>query len=183
MSVTRRPHAGPPFYFRRFVLLQCLQGVFKISVYLDIETRWGNSYITVVGFYHEDTGLVQHVWPELTGDTLAASLPEAERIYTYNGNAFDLKLVLRHLGVDLLERYKSRDLMYDCWQNGLKGGLKAVERSLGIERIEPPLSNAEIQQCWTRWKHHQDEASLRRLLRYNEEDVMNLVRLRDLLGI
>lgn len=73
--------------------------------------------------------------------------------------------------------------MYDCWQRGLKGGLKAVERRLGIERSMPPLSNAEIQQCWTRWKHHDDEQALGRLLKYNEEDVMNLVRLRELLGV
>ncbi|RJQ48021.1 MAG: exonuclease [Gaiellales bacterium] len=126
---------------------------------------------------------MQHVWPELTGDTLAASLPEARRIYTYNGNCFDLKVVRQHLGVDLLDHYKSRDLMYDCRQRGLTGGLKAVERLLGIERSQPPLSNAEIQQCWTRWKHRQDEGSLRRLLKYNEEDVMNLVLLRERLGV
>jgi hypothetical protein len=154
-----------------------------ISLYLDIETRWRNSYITVVGFFHEDTGLVQHIWPELTAEGLADVLPDAERIYTYNGNNFDLKVMRQHLGIDLLERYKSRDLMYDCWSNNLKGGLKAVEEQLGIGREVKPLSNTEIQQCWTRWKHHQDEAALKRLLKYNEEDVMNLVRLRELLGI
>lgn len=73
--------------------------------------------------------------------------------------------------------------MYDCWQRGLKGGLKAVERRLGIERTEPPLSNSQIQQCWTRWKHKQDDEALRRLLKYNEEDVMNLVSLREKLGL
>ena len=126
---------------------------------------------------------MQHVWPDLTGEALASSLPQAERIYTYNGNAFDLKLIQRHLGIDLLRRYKSRDLMYDCRSSGLTGGLKAVERQLGIERAQPPLSNTEIQQCWTRWKHKQDGAALKRLLKYNEEDVMNLVRLREMLGM
>ncbi len=73
--------------------------------------------------------------------------------------------------------------MYDCWSNGLKGGLKAVERRLGIVRSQAPLSNYEIQGCWTRWKHKQDEDALRRLLKYNEEDVMNLVLLREMLGV
>ncbi|MHB8968208.1 MAG: ribonuclease H-like domain-containing protein [Thermoleophilia bacterium] len=55
-----------------------------------------------------------------------------------------------------------------------------------MEASLPPaerIYTAEIQQCWTRWKHHDDEQALGRLLKYNEEDVMNLVRLRELLGV
>lgn len=130
-----------------------------------------------------DTGLVQLVWPDLDAQRLDAALPDAEWIYTYNGNCFDLKVIRDKLGLDLLERYKSRDLMYDCWSCGLKGGLKAVERQLGIERSQPPLSNSQIQQSWTRWKHKQDEEALARILRYNEEDVMNLVTLKEKLKL
>lgn len=159
-----------------------------IAIYLDIETRavpklsWERQYITVLGFYHEDTGLTQLIWPDINADSLASVLPEAERIYTFNGNGFDLKIIDQQLGVSLLDFYKSRDLMYDCWSQGLKGGLKAVERRLGIKRTQPPLSNREIQDCWTRWKHKGDEDALRRLLKYNEEDVLNLVTLREMLG-
>ncbi len=159
------------------------------SLYLDIETRavpklpMHRQYITVVGFFHQDTGLVQMIWPDLTAETLAKALPEARRIFTYNGNNFDISVIRNHLGLDLLDRYKSRDLMFDCWKNGLKGGLKAVERQLGIEREQPPLSNHEIQKCWTHWKHKQDGEALACLLKYNEEDVMNLVKIRELLGV
>ncbi len=139
-------------------------------------------YITIVGFYHQDTGLIQLVWPDITAEILASTLPEAERIYTFNGNAFDLKVIRFHLGLNLLERYRSRDLMYDCWSQGLKGGLKAVERKLGIQRAQPPLTNSQIQQCWTHWKHRRDQQALERLLTYNKEDVMNLVELRKRLG-
>ncbi|MHB8169744.1 MAG: ribonuclease H-like domain-containing protein [Thermoleophilia bacterium] len=144
---------------------------------------WERQYITVVGFYHKTTGLRQLLWPDLSAESLSAELPEAERIYTFNGNMFDLKVIRQKLGIDLLERYKSRDLMYDCWSHGLKGGLKAVERRLGIARTQPPLDNSQIQYCWTRWKHKRDEESLKRLLKYNEEDVMNLVTLRQKLGV
>ncbi len=156
------------------------------SVYLDIETRCfrgTNHYITVVGFYHEKTGLVQLIWPDLTAETIDRALPDAGRIFTYNGNNFDLKVINDHLGIRLLDRYKSRDLMYDCWSHGLKGGLKAVERQLEIPRNQFPLNNYEIQHCWTRWKHHGDEEALQVLLKYNEEDVMNLVALREKLGV
>ena len=100
------------------------------SLYLDIETRCfrgTNHYITVVGFYHEETGLVQLVWPDLTAEILSEALPNAGRIYTFNGNSFDLKMIKHELGLDLLDRYKSRDLMYDCRSQGLTGGLKKVE--------------------------------------------------------
>jgi len=156
-----------------------------MALFLDIETRavpglpLHRQYITVVGFYHEQTGLQQLLWPDLTPESLSAALPDAERIYTFNGNSFDLKVISRHLGLDLLDRYKSRDLMYDCRSHGLKGGLKAVERMLGIRRVQPPLSNYEIQNCWSRWKHKGDDKALAVLLKYNEEDVMNLVVLRD----
>lgn len=126
---------------------------------------------------------MQQVWPDISAESLSAALPEAERIFTYNGNCFDLKVIRDHLGIDLLERYKSRDLMYDCRSCGLKGGLKAVERKLGIGRVLAPLSNTEIQRCWSEWKHGGDGAALGRLLKYNEEDVMNLVRLREKLGV
>ncbi len=123
------------------------------------------------------------IWPDLSRETLVAELPAAERIFTYNGNGFDLKIIRSQLGLNLLDRYKSCDLMYDCWSKGLKGGLKAVERRLGIGRAHEPLSNYEIQNCWSRWKHYQDEEALRRLLAYNEDDVMNLVKLRERLGV
>ena len=136
----------------------------------------------MIGFYHETSGLKQLVWPDITAESLRAELPEAERIYTFNGNGFDLRVINHHLGLNLLDFYKSRDLMYDCWSNGLKGGLKAVERQLGIARNQL-LTNSQIQYCWTRWKHRGDEEALSRLLEYNRDDVMNLVKLRERLGI
>lgn len=157
-----------------------------MALYLDIETRSfprALHYVTVVGFYHEDTGMVQQIWPDLTAETLAEALPPAERLFTFNGNNFDLPVIEGHLGLDLREAYKSHDLMYDCWKNGLKGGLKKVERFLGITRELAPLSNWQIQDCWTRWKHKGDEKALETLLKYNEEDVMSLVELRRHLGV
>ncbi|MBE0430164.1 MAG: ribonuclease H-like domain-containing protein, partial [Thermoleophilia bacterium] len=160
-----------------------------IALYLDIETRavhglsYDRQYITVIGFYHEDTGLRQLVWPDITAETLKSSLPQANHVYTFNGNGFDLKVIHRHLGLNLLDFYKSRDLMYDCWSCGLKGGLKAVEKRLGIRRTQPPLDNIQIQNCWTRWKHRGDRDALAMLLKYNEEDVLNLVELRNHLGV
>lgn len=159
------------------------------SIYLDIETRAfprlqrSRQYITVVGFYHEDTGLVQLLWPDITAESLLESLPPAERIFTFNGNSFDLTVIRQQLELNLMDKYQSHDLMYDCWSRGLRGGLKAVERRLGIARSHQPLSNYQIQHCWSRWKHNQDEEALRVLLKYNEEDVMNLIHLRKHLGV
>ncbi len=160
-----------------------------VDLYLDIETRavpglsWDRQYITVVGFFHKETGLRQIIWPHLSGAALKAALPAAERIFTYNGEGFDLKVIRRQLGLNLLDYYKSHDLMFDCWSKGLKGGLKAVEHRLGIGRAVEPLSNRELQRCWTLWKHRQNEAALKHLLAYNGDDVMNLVALRERLEV
>ena len=159
-----------------------------MDLFLDIETRSfprlraSRQYITVVGFYHEQTGLAQMIWPDITKDSLLDVLPKADHVYTYNGNNFDLPVIRHQLGLDLHDHYKSRDLMYACWREGLKGGLKAVERQLGISRTEH-LDNWDIQRCWTAWKHKGDDEALKRLLKYNEEDVMNLVEVKNHLGL
>ena len=156
------------------------------SIYLDIETRYffgKTHYVTIVGFYHEETGLRQLIWPDIDADSLTEALPPARCIYSYNGDNFDLPMIRSELGLDLRESYISRDLMRDCRLNGLRGGLKSVEQKLGIVRSQTPLENMEIQDCWSRWKHRNDDDALARLLKYNEDDVMNLIELRRKLGI
>lgn len=160
------------------------------SLYLDIETRsfpGRMHYITVVGFFHEKTGLVQMIWPDITAESLEAALPDAKFIYTFNGNNFDLKVIEQFHGINLLDRYESCDLLCACRndrrKSELKGGLKAVERYFEIPREQAPLNNIEIQRCWSRWKHHGDKDALRTLLKYNEEDVMNLITLRRILEL
>ena len=105
-----------------------------MSIYLDIETEWNGS-ITVVGFFHETTGLVQLYGEDVTRDRFLDELPEdASRIFTYNGHSFDMPCIHNQLAVDLRMRYRSHDLRWICQRNGIVGGLKGVERKVGITR-------------------------------------------------
>ncbi|MBU1671234.1 MAG: ribonuclease H-like domain-containing protein [Actinobacteria bacterium] len=149
-----------------------------MSIYLDIETQW-NGRITVLGFYHESTGLVQIYGEDVTCERMIAELPElAEYVFTYNGHCFDLRLIRDQLEIDMRRQYTSYDLRWICQRNGLTGGLKGVERTIGIERRLPDVDGLEAIRLWNRYRAG-DRRALKKLLTYNEEDVMNLIRVRE----
>lgn len=150
-----------------------------MGLYLDIETDWDRE-ITVIGMYHHAHGFQQLTGREITAQRLLAQLPEAKRIYTFNGHCFDLPVIRQRLGIDLRERYRSVDLRYRCKERGLTGGQKAIEQMLGIGRALPGLDGRDAIRLWQDYRDRGDQESLRLLLKYNREDVMNLVRIRSL---
>src|SRR3974390_2599446 len=107
-----------------------------IEAYLDIETTGlspESSQITVIGIHIVEDGherFVQLVGDDITSESLLNALAGVETIHTYNGSRFDLPFIQSHLGVDLTKDYAHCDLMYDCWENNLYGGLKRVEQTL-----------------------------------------------------
>ena len=154
------------------------------DAYLDIETTGLSSLgddITVVGIYlvnGADSRLVQLVGNEVTVDNLLEALEGVDTIYTYNGSRFDLPFIRASLGLDLTDSYYHHDLMYDCWRNNLYGGFKSVERQLSIHRQLQGIGGLEA--IWLWWKYQNgDRKALATLLKYNEEDVVNLKALRE----
>jgi uncharacterized protein len=150
-----------------------------MGLYLDIETDWDRE-ITVIGLYHHRRGFQQLTGREITAQRLLAHLPDAQRIYTFNGHCFDLPLIRQRLGIDLRQRFRSVDLRYRCKERGLTGGQKAIEQRLGICRALPGLDGRDAIRLWQNYRDDGDGESLRLLLKYNHEDVMNLVRIRAL---
>ena len=159
------------------------------EAYLDIETTGLSAYddmITVIGVYVSNGvghRVVQLVGKEVTGANLLEALQGVEVIYTYNGSRFDLPFIASTLGVDLAACFKHRDLMLDCWSRNLYGGFKAVEIMLGIERELKGLNGVDAVRLWWKYLDNNDEAALGLLLRYNEEDIVNLKALKDRLGV
>ena len=159
-----------------------------IDAYLDIETTGLSrfyDYITIIGIYSckgEDSELVQLIGSQITRDNLLAVLENVNTIYTYNGSRFDVPFINRYLTVNLEAKFYHHDLMYDCWQNNLYGGFKAVERKLGIYREIQDVDGLEATVLWQKYKEFGDQESLRILLKYNEEDVVNLRALRKCLS-
>jgi len=159
----------------------------KISydAYLDIETTGLSCQyadITVIGIYlvnGSDSRLVQLVGRDVTIDNLLESVESVNTIYTYNGSRFDLPFIHDSLDINLADTFHHHDLMYDCWRCNLKGGFKAVEQQLGIPRQLKSIDGWDAVLLWQRYQDYNDRKALITLLKYNEEDVMNLKVLRE----
>lgn len=157
----------------------------KYRAYLDIETTGlspANCELTVIGIYRENGSsneVIQLVGDEISRSKLIKALKNTSMLYTYNGSRFDLPFINAKLGVALAEHCDHEDLMYACWKQKLKGGLKSVERQLGIARELTDIDGLMAVQLWYEYVDQGNKNSLSKLLRYNEEDVVNLKTLRE----
>ena len=155
------------------------------DAYLDIETTGLSCQyadITVIGIYLVNSGdsrLVQLVGGDANIDNLLESVDGVSTIYTYNGSRFDLPFIHGSLGINLADIFLHHDLMYDCWRCNLKGGFKAVEMQLGIPRQLKGINGWDAVLLWQRYQDYGDRDALATLLKYNEEDVVNLKVLRE----
>ncbi len=161
----------------------------KYRAYLDIETTGlSRNYcdLTVIGIALErdrKCQVVQLLENSLSEKRLLKTLKGVNEIYSYNGSRFDLPFIEAKFGVDLKQCFKHTDLMYNCWQHGLKGGLKVVERLLGIQRQLTDVDGFIAVQLWYDYLNNNNRKALRTLLDYNSEDVVNLRVLRRKLGV
>jgi uncharacterized protein YprB with RNaseH-like and TPR domain len=139
---------------------------------LDIETAYSGE-ITVIGVFKPPSDLIQITHPDIDSGALLTALDGSDEIITFWGHRFDLPVINRWLGVNLREAFRSTDLADHCHRHGLYGGLKVVERVLGIPRRTEGLDGGDAMRLWEEWRLG-DGRSLRKLLRYNEDDVVNL---------
>jgi hypothetical protein len=146
-----------------------------ITAYLDIETAY-DGRITLVGIYRADKGTVQFVGGKATPEAIAGFLEGTECLVTYNGHRFDLPRIRAELGLDLRAMFPCRDLMYDCWSLGLKGGFKKVEERLGVARDTRGVDGLMAMALWEKYVDLDDTDALALLLAYNREDVENMPR-------
>jgi len=142
------------------------------KAYLDIETAYSGE-ITVVGLFRPPSDLIQITHPGIDSGALLGALDGVDEILTFWGHRFDLPMINRWLGLNLRETFRSTDLADHCHRHGLYGGLKVVERILGIERRTAGLDGADAMRLWEEWRRG-DRRSLKKLLLYNEDDVVNL---------
>lgn len=139
------------------------------DVYLDIETD-GGDLITVIGFVAEGSDPVQLADEEVSSSELLRRLPASGRIFTFNGERFDLPKIREGLGVDLLDQFESCDLMKVGWAHDLAGGQKAIEDQLGFNRSLPGMGGLDAIRLWDEYAAGSN-VSLETLLAYNAEDL------------
>ena len=138
----------------------------KHRAYIDIETTGLSRYyceITIIGIALEK---------------LLKTLKGVDEIYSYNGSRFDLPFIKAQLDIDLKDYFIHTDLMYDCWKQNLKGGLKAVEQKLNINRNTKGIDGFMAVKLWWDYINNNNRQSLKTLLEYNAEDIINLQTLR-----
>jgi uncharacterized protein len=160
-----------------------------MEAYLDIETTGLSpcaDRITVVGIYRrypEGFQMAQLVGADITRAAVEGLLEGVTTLYTYNGIRFDAVFLQSQLQMQFPCSLTHKDLMHDCWRRGLYGGLKSVERQLGIERELQGVSGIQAVNLWWRYVRYGDTRALHTLLRYNQEDVLNLKTLRERLAV
>lgn len=152
-----------------------------MKAFLDIETSFEGE-ITVLGIYRGDGTIIQLVGKEITRSNLLKSLAGTTTIYTYNGSRFDLPVIKEKLNVDLDDFFITYDLMYDCWERNLYGGLKKVEQMLGIKRRLKEVNGWVAMELWYQYEEENNKKALQVLLEYNKEDIVNLPVLMEKLG-
>ncbi|MBA2729077.1 MAG: ribonuclease H-like domain-containing protein [Parachlamydiaceae bacterium] len=142
--------------------------------YVDIETtglsRWSDD-LTLLGIYD---GSLSHMY--INGKNLAdahAKLMEFDIIVTFNGKQFDMPFIEHHFSYQY--DFVHLDLRYMLKELGLQGGLKNIESQLGICR-DMDLQGVDGFEAVRLWRQYQrgNQAALQKLLRYNEQDIVNL---------
>lgn len=142
--------------------------------YVDIETtglsRWSDE-ITIIGIYD---GAASYLY--VNGKNLVeahAKLTEFDIVVTFNGKQFDMPFIETHFSHQY--DFIHLDLRYMLKELGLQGGLKNIERQLNINRDADleGVDGFEAVRLWNQYRRG-NQGALQKLLRYNEQDVINL---------
>jgi len=161
----------------------------KTRAYIDIETTGlSKKYheITVLGIaieYNREPVVIQLVGDDITAENISKALKDVDEAYSYNGNRFDLPFIQAKTKYDMHKNIKHTDLMYICLKQGYKGGLKSVEKQLGISRDLKDVSGLVAIELWDDFVNNGNKTAFQKLLKYNEEDIVNLIDLRKILDV
>ncbi|MFO8015974.1 MAG: ribonuclease H-like domain-containing protein [Candidatus Woesearchaeota archaeon] len=145
------------------------------AVFLDIETAGYYGNITVVGLYDGIDTKMMIRGINLDRKALKDELSKYKLIVTFNGSSFDLPVIERYFQ-GVIPHVPHIDLRHVCSRIGLKGGLKKIEQDLGISRL-PELKHVtgeDAAELWRVFRATGDEYYLDLLIKYNEEDIINL---------
>jgi uncharacterized protein YprB with RNaseH-like and TPR domain len=150
------------------------------AVFLDIETTGmdpESSVVTVIGVHSPKDGTKVFI-DGYNLDEFTGYIGKFDILVTFNGLTFDVPF-LRSAFYDLELPPAHIDLRWLARSVGLRGGLKNVERQIGISRPEEvdEISGFDAVILWKYYRKNHDEGALRRLVRYNLEDTVNLEKL------
>ena len=148
--------------------------------FVDIETTGLSKYtdyITLIGIYD---GKKPHIY--VKGHNLEEAkehLKQFDIIVTFNGKLFDMPFIEYKFN----SKYNivHLDLRFMFKELGLSGGLKNIEKSIGIKRDDEveDIDGFQAVRLWKKYAKLGDKEALNLLMKYNEEDIVNLKSLLD----
>ena len=162
------------------------------ACFLDIETGMRNE-VTVVGMAMGDQCYTLLRGSTLDKEAIQRLLSRAKILVTFNGRSFDVPALEKYFGLGI--EIPHVDLRHACAAVGLTGGLKRIEQEMGIarraelsvlrgarslqdgSRAHGPGSVAP--KLWNAYRATGDEYYLDILVKYNEEDCVNLQAVAD----
>lgn len=144
------------------------------AVYLDIETDGYYGSITVVGLHNGNDTKTFVRGINLDRKILSQELAKYKMLITFNGRSFDLPVIKRYFNLSL--NIPHVDVRFLCQKLGLVGGLKHIETELGIQRADDVfgMHGIDAVALWHLFRQTKEREHLERLIKYNEEDVINL---------
>lgn len=147
--------------------------------FLDIETSYRYGSITVIGIYNGFETKMMVRGFNLDKELFLKEISKYKLVLTFNGASFDLPVIRRYFGIDL--DIPHIDLRHVCSRVGLKGGLKSIERELGIVRDKEVqgVVGSDAVYLWKMFKSTKNRKYLDLLIKYNEEDIINLRQVAD----
>ncbi len=158
-----------------------LYNLFKEQAcFLDIETSGYYGDITVIGIYDGRETKTMIKGKNLNLPLLKNLLQQYKMIITFNGSSFDLPVINRYYP-NTIPNIAHVDLRHVLAKVGYTGGLKSIEKQLGIKRAEEvrDVNGSDAVYFWNMYKATGQEKYLDLLVKYNEEDIVNLKPLAD----
>jgi uncharacterized protein len=151
--------------------------------YVDIETTGLSKYsnrITTISLFN---GKEVKTWisgQNLDHESLEEEFAKYKMLVTFNGKLFDVPFI-KHKFPKLDFDHIHLDLRWVGRLAGFSGGLKKIEQETGIDRGE--LNGITGKDAVRLWKQYErgDEEALDLLVKYNQEDVINLKTLSEII--
>jgi uncharacterized protein YprB with RNaseH-like and TPR domain len=149
------------------------------SFCLDIETSRYNGPISVIGLYRPADGPVECLslvrGQNLSLESLKTALQDAKMLVTYNGLRHDIPMIRREFPGAIPGQIPVIDLYRFARRLEMNTNLKVLETTMGIDRLEDSSKRRGMAiRRWRRYREHNDQDALAKLLEYNKQDTINL---------
>ncbi len=137
------------------------------ALFLDIEADGKGPF--VIGLFDKEKTMTMVRGVNMEKEILFSAFEGKKVLVSFNGKSCDIPRINRYFGI-MLPELPHIDLRHMCPRAGLCGGLKDVEKQINIQRTY----YGSPTDAWKAFFASGDREYLDLIIKYNEEDVVNL---------